>query len=258
MIAALLSASSPPNAHAGALVTKTGQAEVGNLLENPSGVSLQSEYGAVEHKKDQLLWFNTSREVDTLFKAGTLARSENNLQAAAILFEQSAAREPSSNSQAKIEWAAVKEALASQQQTKVEQTASKVEPPPGDAMTPGEKVERGRKLIENGKTMLGQRRIDSTADAAAADTAKKNIAEGEKLLAEGEKELEEQRAREAVINAKKQEIREAGVASAKESLAATSTWTREEILANIALAAIFGLVVLLALWHITMKEPKTN
>jgi len=254
-VAALFVGSSFISIYAGALLTKTNQAQVGTLVESEAAVSLQSQYGAVEYKKDQLLWYSTSPEITTVFKAGQKALSDNNPTAARALFGISASKEPDTAIQAKEQIESLKTAVSTTLPSAVYPSGPIVSV--NDALSPEEKIARGKQMIANGKDMLTQEHLDTTHAAAIKATANQNIADGQKLMAQGEKELAELNAKKAAeqdaLLAKQQEMQKANqVVAAVQNV---SEWTPEEKKVNGGAALAFALMVLGSLWRITMKEP---
>ena len=88
---------------AGVLVTIKSEAEIGNLTENETGVSLQVQSGAVQFRKEILLWYSVQPEIDTLFKAAKKAAADGNMAAAKALFDLSMVREPATADQVRGE-----------------------------------------------------------------------------------------------------------------------------------------------------------
>ncbi|MBI4023461.1 MAG: hypothetical protein HY360_00675 [Verrucomicrobia bacterium] len=249
----------PMMSFAGLLVTKSKEVQIGTLVESQNAVSLQGQYGGVNFPKENLLWYSTDKDIDTLFKAGTKAKSDGNLQAAGLLFELSISKESATQTQAQGELQLVKAKMA--------ETVTSVAPAaPGnitDNLSPEEKIARGQQMIQNGKEIMGKEHMNADTAAAAKKTADQTIADGTKLVEQGQKELADRKAKEAAEAAKqaaeaakRKEIEEQ-LNQAKQALEAiqhVSEWTQEEKMANGIAAIIFGVVVIASLWQITMKE----
>ncbi len=241
-------------AHAGALVNKAREAQVGNVAESGTSVSLQSQYGAVPYPKDGLMWYSTASEVDTLFKAGQKALSDGSHDAAQILFEASVSKEPATEKEARGEIESLKTArFQAHQQNTVVAAGSSTE-----LLSPEEKITRGKEMIARGKEMASkQQHFDSPAMGTGASTANQTIADGQKLVAQGEKELkalqDKKAAEVAALQAKKQEMQKAN--QVLEAVQNLSEWTQEEKYVNAGVGALFGLIVMGSLWGIVMKKP---
>jgi len=241
-------------AHAGALVNKVREAQVGNVVESGTSVSLQSQYGAVPYPKDGLMWYSTSSEVDTLFKAGQKALSDGNRDAAQILFEASVSKEPATEKEARGEIASLKDArFQAHQPNTVTTTGSAT-----DMLSPEEKIARGKEMIGHGKEMLSKEHLDAAGlGGASSSTANQTIADGQKLVAQGEKELkalqEKKAAEVAALQAKIEEEKKKN--RALEAVQNLSEWTQEEKYVNAGVGALFTLIVLGSLWGIVMKKP---
>ncbi|MCC7519271.1 MAG: hypothetical protein IT578_08815 [Verrucomicrobiae bacterium] len=243
---ALAFALAPGYVEAGVVFTKTGQAILGVLVENESSVSLQVPHGAVEYRKETLLWYSTAPEVDSLFAAARKARAETNAVAAAALYELSVAQEPATKEAAYAELETFRAAVADQAAA----TAATHAPAAASLVTPEDKIAQGKRMMEGGSNVLASTTIDVGLAAQAHATAQKNIAEGARLMAEGQKELADQQAKIAAATAQQQETK-AAVAQAAET-----GWTREERLVNGAVAVFLTLVVLASLHGIIQREPK--
>lgn len=239
---------------AGVLLTKRSEVQIGTLTENETSVSLQVEAtGAVQFKKELLLWWSVQPEIDTLLKAGKKAVADGNRPAAKILFELSAGREAATASQARAEL----DTLDKEPPTAAPPVSPAAQPGDiTDNLSPEDKIARGRQMIENGKQLLQQQTVGGTSNE---ETGKQRIADGEKLVAQGQKELADIRAKKAAEDAK-QAAEEAKKQAVKkdieEVVAAPAAVLPEERFANIGLAAGLALATLFALWQITMKEPK--
>ncbi len=237
--------------HAGALLTKSRQHALGPLVEGESSVSLQLPNGAVDYKKEVLMWYTADHDVDTLLKAAHRAYSDGNFQAALVLFERSAAQEPETQFQAQSELQSLRDAVDHAAATAAATSSTNT-----TTLTPEDKIVRGQQLVQSGKAEIDSSHMDATTSAAAKSTGAKNVAEGNRLVAEGQKDLEERKAREAVEAAKQREIKDT-LDQAKQAHAAIQTaseWTSEEKLVNLAAGILFALILLGMLWHIAMKE----
>ncbi len=139
--------------HAGVLLTKTKQTQTGALTDAGATITLQSSFGNIAYKKEDLLWFSLDRDIDTLFKAAQKARGEGNAPAALELFTQSAAKEPVTQTQAQQELQTIRAQA-------LEKTATTAEAATGGDpyinYSPEQKITRGKQMIENGNTQLKQ------------------------------------------------------------------------------------------------------
>lgn len=232
------------SAHGGAILTKIGQASVGPLVEGESTVALQLANGAVEYRKDTLLWYTTAPEVDSLLKAGQKARAEGNTAAALALLDQSAAQEAATQALARAEIEALRASIANQAATTVATNAPSAPP----MVAPEEKIAKGAQMIDGASNVLAAPFIDAKNAAAAHGVANKNLAEGNRLLAEGQKELVDQKAKEDAVVARRQEI--------QTTVAASTGWTQEEKLANAVVAAFLAILVFSSLYRIVNRNPK--
>jgi hypothetical protein len=88
---------------AGVLLTKKSEVEIGTLTENETGVALQVQGGAVQFRKEVLLWYSVQPDIDTLLKAGKKAAADGNASAAKLLFNLSITRETATADQARAE-----------------------------------------------------------------------------------------------------------------------------------------------------------
>lgn len=231
-------------ARGGAILTKVGQASVGALVEGESTVALQLPNGAVEYRKDTLLWFTTAAEVDSLLKAAQKARSEGNSAAALSLLEQSAAQEPATQGQARAEIENLRTAIANQAAAAAATSA----PSAPSLVTPEEKIAKGSQMIDGASNVLAAPFIDPKTKAAANEVANKNMAEGSRLVAEGQKELADQQAKAAAEAARRQEVQVAAKVSTE--------WTQAEKLANVVVAGFLAILVLSSIHRIANREPK--
>lgn len=245
----------PSIAFAGVLVTKANLAEVGTIVVTETEVSLQSQYGAVSYKKDALLWYSADAAVDSLYKAAQKAGQEGNTAAAVALYGLSIAKEPATKEQAKAE-------LDTLKQSAVGLATQKVEVPTSIApeMTPEEKIARGQQLIDGAKTVESQQFLNEGSRNAAMEVAKKNMDDGKRLVAKGKAEAAAAKVKlDADLAAEAEKRREAEEARAQvhqlqEQLTTHSEWSSQDKLVNAGAAAVFALVVLVALWQIVMKE----
>lgn len=234
-------------ARGGAVLTRAGQASLGTLVEGETSVSLQVSNGAVEYRKEMLLWHTTDAEVDSLLKAARKARAENRADAALALYDLSLAQEPATIEEARAEAQALRASIAHQAAV----TAATNAPSAPSLVAPEDKVAQGTRMIEGGKDVLAAAKIDPGLAAAAHATAQKNIAEGERLVAEGQKEIAERHAKAAAAEAA---AREENRAAANPTMG--SSWTKEEKLANGAVALLAGILIFSSLHRIAMREPK--
>jgi len=234
---------------AGVLLTKTKQAQTGSLTDAGATLTLQSSFGNIAYKKEDLLWYCVDRDIDTLFKAGQKARSDGNLPASLELFAQSATKEPTTQLQAQQE-------LQGMRAQTVESTLATPEAGGGDPyvnFSGEEKVARGKQMIQNGKDQLEQLKnkpkpSDTTGrsnyvpiggqipgtigmgqspsgtihmgsgaeppkgpseDDKVTMAATNLIKDGEELVKRGEEEIAQTKARQAEEEKKKQEIQKA-------------------------------------------------
>jgi len=238
---------------AGVLLTKGRQAEVGILVESETALSLQSQSGAVNFKKDVLLWYALEKEIDTLFKAAQKAQAQGNNQVTMILYELSAAREPATQPQAQAELEGLRAAIIHAMTSGVSVKVAGAE----EALSPEEKVMRGQQIIENGKALLERKHIDPKLAAETQKTANQNIADGTKLLEAGQKGLAEIKARQEA-DAARQKAAQETIAEAKQIYAAMdfSAWSQEDKLVNAGVVSVGGLMVLGLIWVMTVREPK--
>ena len=232
------------HARAGAILTKTGQASVGVLVEGATTVALQLANGAVEYRKDMLLWYTTAAEVDSLLKAGQRARVEGNFAAAFTLFDQSVAREDATQAQARTEIEALRTSIANQVATATATNAPSAPP----LVTPEDKIARGALMMDGASNILAAPFLDANNAAIAHGVANKNLAEGNRLVAEGQKELTEQQAKVAAEATRRQEVQAAA--------AVKPGWSQEEKLANGAVAVFLAILVFSSLHRIASREPK--
>jgi len=238
---------------AGVLLTKGRQAEVGTLVESETALSLQSQSGAADFKKDMLLWYAPEKEIDTLFKAAQKAQAQGNSQVTMILYELSAAREPATQPQAQAELEGLRAAAIHAMTSGVSINVAGAD----GTLSPEEKIMRGQQIIENGREMQGKKHLDAKMAAETQKIASKNIAEGTKLLEMGQKEMAEAQARQEA-EAAKQKVAQEAIAEAKQIYAAMdfSAWSREDKLVNAGIVSAGGLMVLGLIWVMTVKEPK--
>ncbi len=280
----LLLTQSPTNA--GVLLTQSGQAQSGTLIESGEMISLQTQFGLIGFKKSELVWYALDRQVDTLFKAAQKAASEGNSTAALKLFQLSVAKEPATQMQAQQELQALRSAVVTQATTPPDAGTTESY----DHLTPEQKIARGKQMIENGKTQhemlktstkladpskgvnvipigqsgpntipMGQNShippsvSDEEKTRKAADAL---IHDGEELVKLGEAELADKKAREEEERKQREEIA-AAITEAKASYAGFDSfqeWTRDEKLANGAVVSVFLLAILGILWQMTMKD----
>lgn len=234
------------SARGGAVLTRAGQASLGPLVEGESSVSLQVANGAVEYRKEMLLWYTTDADVDSLLKAARKARDENRAPAALALYALSLAQELATSEEARAEALALRASITNQAAV----TAATNAPAAPSLVTPEDKVAQGTRMVEGGKDVLAAGKIDPDLAAAAHDTARKNIAEGERLVAEGQKEIAEKQAKAAAETASREEPRTAA------SPPIASSWTKEDLLANGAVALFVAILIFSSLHRIAMREPK--
>jgi hypothetical protein len=182
---------------AGVLLTKNKQAEVGSLIESDTSISLQSQFGAVDFKKENLIWYSIDKEIDSLLKAAQKAREEGNNEGAMALYAVSAEREPSTKSIAIQESQVLK--LATQKSPEISNTlASATEVVPN---SPEDKIKRGQQLVDSAKNLKSLTFIDKRVGEENKKLAEKNEKEGQKLIDEGKKELEAIKAQEVAAAA---------------------------------------------------------
>ena len=236
---------------AGVILTKNRQAEMGVLVESSKAIALQSQYGAVDFKKDYLLWYSTEVAMDTLLKAARKARTDGNTQAAMILFDLSLSKEPDTKLEAQNEMDALEKELI-RRLTSSDST-------PHDFRNPEEKIARAREMIDHANVFLNKTTyLNSQFEEEAKKTGKKILEAGNQLLAEGQQELAVQKAKQAAANAEEQKIRE-GLKRVKRSIEASihiTQWSDEEKIANAILVGLFGLVISSALWRMTHVKEK--
>lgn len=251
--------------NAGVLLTRAKQAEIGTVVESENAVSFRLANGAANFPKNSLLWYSTESDIDTLLKAARRAKADGNNEAAMILYLLSAERENATKAQSLAEWELLNKTLLAG-------TAAQT---PGVASAPAieaslgaeEKIARGRQMIQNGKETLAKSHMPGFSEGLSGagksgtgseSIANRNIAEGERLVAEGEKELAERQARQEAEAARQREAQEV-VAQSHQAIQGSphmGEWTTEEKMANAGAAGVFILVVLAAVWQITMKESK--
>lgn len=202
---------------AGVLLTKSNQAEIGTLVESETAVSLQSQNGAVDYKRDTLIWYSVEREVDSFFKAGQKALSEGNLQVARILFEKSVDKETTTQIQAQSELETLKKELE-----KTGVSSSNPTPP-----TSGD----GSGFIEKeGVPIIG--------------SGSSSTKEGEKGGAEVKVTQDEGQDAGSKISQPREIIRPA------------VSWTDKEKTMNIAAVCLLIMILFITLWRVTMKESQ--
>lgn len=241
-----------PSLRAGVVLDLNKVAQLGTVTEDEKAVTLQTDFGSVPYTRDKLMWYTTDKAVDTLYKAAQKAKAENNGPAAMALFRLSAAKEPATQAEAEAEYSALKQSNAGPA-VDPGGAAGAAQPP---HETPEEKIARGKRMIDNGNTLLKQDHIDGGGAAAAKDNGDRLVADGNRLVAEGEKELAEIKKREDEERARQAQIAE-NLAKAAEANAKTeyvSQWTEEEKKVNALTALGVAVVVLLYLWHIATKE----
>ncbi len=242
----------------GALLTKAKDAQVGTLVESETAVSYQSEFGTVPIQKDMLMWYSMDKEVDTLFKAGQKAKADGNELAAITLFGLSATKEPATQSRAQAE-------VDSLRRGRVDTVAAggsiaTADPAnPNASLSPQEKIDRGKQMIEHGNTLNSAQHLDGGAGGAAAgggSPGSRAIADGTALVAEGEKELKAIKDAELAEAERKRLEREATLkaAEATAKIEYVSQWTDEEKRSNAIAYGVFNLIILIALWQVAMKE----
>ncbi len=282
----------PFSLKAGVILTNTGQAETGTLIETGDVLTLQSPFGSVTFKKETVAWYSLDNDVNTLLKGAQKARSDDNTAAAMKLFEQSATREPATQSQANQELQSLRDKAIA-----VATTASEPRGDPYANYSPEEKIARGKQMIENGNAQLqaiqnaaknkisrpdyipleghshnfipmgaspkGTIGMDSSQlsspalseDEKARNNANDLVNEGNALVKRGESEIAQ---RPPVQDAAKnqQDIQNLVIEAkkARGTLASLQGWTQEEKLVNGGAAALCCLIILAILWHITMKE----
>jgi len=245
-------------ARAGALYTKSKQAEIGTVVESESSVSLQSQFGAVDYKKENLVWYSIDPAIDTFFKAAQKAKEANNDEAAIALFNVSAAREPATQVQAQSESQVLQLATATVPAT----AASTPEP---DPKTPEEKIKRGEILIERAKALQTLTTLDKSVAKENRELGDKEMKEGKKLIEEGQRELEalkkqqavEQAVAQQVVEQQKEEEKKAEIVKQeRKEIQKPIEWTDEERYVNLGTAGLLILAVLGSLWQITIREPK--
>jgi hypothetical protein len=247
------------SSHAGVLLTKSNQAEVGNLLESETSISLQSQFGAVDFKKDNLLWYSIDKDVDSFLKGARKAQSDGNTEASLHLYGLSVSKEPATKMQAQQELQVL------ELSTKKVPNTNAIPSPDAPPVTAEDKIKRGEQMVQNGKYLQSQTFIDKRVQAENKKLADKNVAEGQKLIDEGKKELEAVKAQQVaeaavaqqVAEQKKEEEKKVEVAKQeRQELLKPIEWTDTEVYVNYGTAAVLILAVFFAFWQITMKEPK--
>jgi len=267
---------------AGVLLTKTRQAQVGEITETEAALSLQSQFGKVEFKKENLAWWSTDKSIDTLFKAAQKAKEQGNAHAAQALFELSAAGEPATKAQSEAEIQVIKASVVA---TAVAGLSGNTNAPaPTATLTPEQKIEQGQQLIDQARAEAEAKKPASSFATAPGGTIKlgetapgtvamnkpppavdipamekketeAKIKEGQTLIAEGQQALAQTNAPVETATA----LPKPSAPAPAPSIQVTfdfSDWTTPEKLVTGGIGVVFALVVLAALWQITMRHAK--
>lgn len=249
--------------NAGVLLMRNGQAQAGNLVESENSLSLQTEFGAVEFKKQNLLWYSVSKDINTLYQAGQEAQNQGKSDVAVTLFKLSSAKEPANRPAAEhalelLRAANVRfgdEPAAAQGFETAAPTASSAE----------EKLKQGQRLIDSGNQILNQTALKGSTQDSNKKLAEKNIAEGQRLIDEAQRELDaihKQQEAEAVAAQQVAELKKVEDEKAQAiklerlEMLKPVAWTDTEKYVNYGTGAAFILIVFFVLWRITMVERK--
>jgi len=88
-------------AHAGAILTKEGEVQLGKVEEKDKQIVLANKYGTIPFDKERVTWFTTDKETDTLLKAARKAMDDDeSAKVICKLLELSAEREPATKAEA--------------------------------------------------------------------------------------------------------------------------------------------------------------
>jgi hypothetical protein len=244
------------DAQAGLILTKTKDVQIGNATEDANGISLESQFGTLSFKKDDLAWYSTERTIDTIFKAAQLAASQGDSTSALILYEISITKETTTQSQAKSEMEDIR--------TKLVQSVTETLPSSPaidvDSLTPEEKIARGTQMVENGNRFLQTTATDPKIIAANKATGEELIKDGNHLISRGQEELAERKAQQEADEARRREMTKS-IEEANQSIQAMADFRKysDDEKRNLLIAAgLFALVTLLSLWQITMKEHQQS
>lgn len=256
------------SARAGVLLGKNNVAVIGTIVEGENSISLQSEFGAVEYKKDTLLWYSSAREIDTLLKAAQKARADGFPQAAMALYNLSLSKETSTQSQAKSEMEDLQATLVNRAVANAEasgQNTSMGHLSEASQLPPEEKIVRGNRMIQDGKDFLAKTYSDARSASAGKATGEQMIAEGNKLIAEAQRELaaikalrDAEEARQRADQERQIEVQKKVEEAMKtiENIPQISEWSPEDKRMNLIAALVVAILVIISIWTITMRDGK--